>query len=76
LDDLHAFGDLDAEKCHAVLQNLGHVASQHEAHGFLLLVGFVEDAVVVIELVEDLGEFVAVVGNARWALVLTCLTHS
>jgi hypothetical protein len=61
---LHAFGHLDAEQCHGVLDGLGHVLRQYQT-GDLLGVGVgTEDAVVVIELVEVLGELVAVVGDA------------
>ena len=72
---LHALGDLDAEERHGVLDNLCHVLRQHEAHGLLLLVGLVEDAVVVIELVEDLRQLVALVGNARRTVILAGLLY-
>ena len=60
----HAFGDFDAKETHAVLDDFGNVLGKHETDGLLLLVGLVEDRIVVIELVEHLGQFVAVVGNA------------
>ena len=58
---LHPFGHFDAEEAHAVLDDLGHVLGYDEAHGLLLLVGLIEDRVVVIELVEHLRELIAVV---------------
>ena len=73
---LHAFGYLDAEEAHTVPDNLGNVLGQHEAHGLLLLVGFVEDRIIVIELVEHLCQFVALVGDARGRVVLACLLNS
>ena len=62
---LHPFGHFDAEEAHAVLDDLGHVLGYDEAHGLLLLVGLIEDRVVVIELVEHLRELIAVVGDTR-----------
>ena len=44
---LHPFGHFDAEETHAVLDDLGHVLGNDEAHGLLLLVGLIEDRVVV-----------------------------
>ena len=41
-----------------------YILGEYEAEGTFLGIGLVEDAVVMIELVEDLGELVAVVGNA------------
>ena len=61
---LHTLRNLDAEESHTVLDDFGDIAGEDKAEGTLLLVGLVEDAVVMIELVEDLGELVAVVGNA------------
>ena len=46
-----------------------------EAEHLLLLVLFAEDAVVVIELVELLGQLIAVVGNAARTVVLAGLGH-
>ena len=61
---LHTFWDFDAKQAHATLDDLCHVLGKHEADGLLLFVGLVEDRVVMVELVEHLCEFVAVVGNA------------
>ena len=61
---LHSFRNLDAEKCHAVLDGLCHVLGDEQAELRLLVGVSIEDAEVVVELVECLGQFVAVVGNA------------
>ena len=61
---LHPLGHLDAQQAHAVADNLRHVGSKYQAHLFLCLGVGIEDAVVVVELVELLGEFIAVVGDA------------
>ena len=61
---LHPLGHLDAQQTHAVADNLRHVGSKYQAHLFLCLGVGIEDAVVVVELVELLGEFIAVVGDA------------
>ena len=65
LGGLHTLGHFDAEEAHAVADDLGHVAGQHQTHLLLGLVGFVQDGVVVVELVEDLRQFVDVVGDAE-----------
>ena len=72
---LHAFGDFDAKEAHAVPDDLSDVLGEHEADGFLLLVGLIQNAIVVVELVEDLCELVAVVGNTAGAVVFTCLLY-
>ena len=61
---LHPLRHFDAEESHAVAQRLGYVAGNDETREFLLIGVCSEDAVVVIELVELLGQFVAVVGYA------------
>ena len=61
---LHALRHLDAQQTHAILDNLGDVLCQHQAHGLDVLVGLVEDGVIVIELVENFRQFIAVVGDA------------
>jgi high-affinity nickel permease len=72
---LHAFGDFDAKEAHAVLDDIGDVLGEHEADGFLLLVGLIQNAIVVVELVEDLCELVAVVGNTAGAIIFTSLLY-
>ena len=61
---LHALRHFDTQQSHGVLDNLGHVLGQHQTDGLLLLVRLVEDREIVVELVEHLGQLVAVVGNA------------
>ena len=61
---LHALWHLDAQQTHGILDDLGYILGQHKTEELLLLVGLVEDRVVMIELIEHLGELVAVVGNA------------
>ena len=65
VNTLHSLGNFDTQQAHGVLDDLRHVAGQHKAHGLLVGVGLVEYRVVVVELVEHLRQFVAVVGNAR-----------
>ena len=62
---LHALWDFNTQQSHTVLQDLGYVTGYHQTDLLLGFVLLVEDAVVMIELVEHLGELVAVVGNAR-----------
>ena len=61
---LHALWHLDAQQTHGVLDDLGHILGQNKAEELLLLIRLVEDRVVMIELIEHLGELVAVVGDA------------
>ena len=61
---LHSLRHFDAQQGHAVLDDLGHVAGNDQTRLLLALVLLVEDGVVVVELVEHLGQLVAVVGNA------------
>jgi hypothetical protein len=67
---LHALRHLDAEQRHTVLDGLAHVGGEHQAEGLGLVGLSREDAVVVVELVEELGELVAVVGDACGVVVL------
>ena len=61
---LHPLRHFDAKQTHAILDDLGYILCQYKAEELLLLIGLVEDRVVVIELIEHLGELVAVVGDA------------
>lgn len=61
---LHALRHLDAKQTHTILDNLSYILSQHEAEELLLLIRLVENRVVVVELIEHLGELVTVVGDA------------
>ena len=72
---LHPFGHLDAEQAHAEADDFGNCLSKGETEEFEGLVGLAEDGEVVVELVERLGEFVAVVADARGAVVGACLTN-
>ena len=72
---LHALRNLNTQESHTVLQDLRYVLGQHQADGLLLLVRLVQDGVIVIELVEHLGQLVAVVGNAGRRVVLTSLLY-
>ena len=60
---LHSFWNLDAEQRHTVLQDLSHVGSKNQTGNLLSLALSIQDAVIVIELVELLGQLVAVVSN-------------
>ena len=72
---LHAFGHLDAEQAHAEADDFGDCLGEGETEEFEGFVGLAEDGEVVVELVERLSEFVAVVADARWAVVGACLTN-
>ena len=56
---LHSFWNLDAEQRHTVLQNLSHVGCKNQTGNLLSLALSIQDAVVVIELVELLGQLIA-----------------
>ena len=58
---LHALRHFDSEESHTVLEGLCHVLGDDEACKLLVLGVSTEDAVIVIELVELLGQLVAVV---------------
>ena len=61
---LHSLWNFDTQQAHAILDDLGYVLRQHQTEESLLLIWFVQDGVVMIELVEHLCELVAVVGDA------------
>ena len=61
---LHSFRHFNTQQIHAVLDDLGNVLGQHEPYELLLLIRLVQDGIVVVELVEDLCQFIAVVGDA------------
>ena len=75
LGSLHSFWNLDAEKCHTVLQDLSDIGSKNQTGDFLCLALSIQDAVVVIELVELLGQLVAVVGNTSRVVVVACIGY-
>ena len=53
---LHSFWNLDAEQRHTILQDLCHVGCKNQTGNLLCLALSIQDAVVVIELVELLGQ--------------------
>lgn len=67
---LHSFWNLDAEQRHTVLQDLCHVGCKNQTGNLLSLALSIQDAVVVIELVELLGQLVAVVSNTTRVVVV------
>lgn len=73
---LHPLWYLYAEQCHAILNHFSHVLSQYEAGNLLCFGICIEDAIVVIELIELLGQFVAIVSNTTWTIVYTSLCNS
>ena len=72
---LHPFGHLDAEESHAEGDDFGDGFGKGEAEDFQVFVGFAKDGEVVVELIECLREVVAVVADARGAVVGACLTN-
>lgn len=72
---LHAFGHLNAEQAHAEADDFCHCLGEGETEEFEGLVGLAKDGEIVVELVERLGEFVAVIADARRAVVGACLTN-
>ena len=67
---LHSFWNLDAEQRHTVLQDFCHVGCKNQTGNLLSLALSIQDAVVVIELVELLSQLVAVVSNATRVVVV------
>ena len=61
---LHPFRHFNTQQTHAVADNLGHIGGKNQSQGLFLRSVGVENAVVVIELIELFGQFIAVVGNA------------
>ena len=73
---LHSFRNLDAEQRHTILQNLSHVGCKNQTGNLLSLALGIQDAVVVIELVELLGQLVAVVSDTTRVVVVACIGYS
>src|SRR5574344_1652428 len=73
---LNAFRNLNTEKLHTILDGLAYILGKHKANNLLLVCIGIQNAIVMIELIEFLGEFVAVVGNAAWTVILACLFYS
>ena len=67
---LHSFWNLDAEQRHTVLQDLCHVGCKNQTGNLLSLALSIQNAVVVIELVELLSQLVAVVSDATRVVVV------
>jgi len=59
---LHSLWYLNTQQAHAALDDFGYVAGNDQTNLAFLLVRLVQDGVVMIELVEDLGQFIAIVG--------------
>ena len=72
---LHSFWNLDAEQRHTVLQDLCHVGCKNQTGNLLCLALSIQDAVVVVELVELFGQLVAVVGNAARVVVVASIGY-
>ena len=60
---LHTLGNLDAQQAHAKLDDLANVLCQNQTEHLEVAVGLFHDAEVMVELVELLGQVIAVVGN-------------
>ena len=72
---LHPLWHFNTEQCHTVLDDLSHILGNHQTGNLLCFGISVEDAVIMIELVELLSQLIAVVCNTTWALVDTSLCN-
>src|SRR5574344_1879600 len=66
---LHSFGYLDTKQRHTLTDNLCNIARNDKSKQLLIRILFVQDAIVVIELVESLCQFITVIGDAAWTVV-------
>ena len=61
---LHPFGHLYSQESHAEADDFGNGFGEREAEHLEVFILFAKNGEVVVELVECLGEFVAVVADA------------
>ncbi len=72
---LHPLRHFNTQESHTVAKGLGNVASDDETHGLRSFALGIEDAVVVVELIELLRQLIAVVGDAGGRIVLASLLN-
>ena len=76
IDHLHFLRHLNAKQSHAKAYDFGHALTERETHGAHVIVGLLQNLVIVVEAVELLGKVIALICDDADIVVCSSLSNS
>ena len=72
-EGLHSFGDFNSQEPHSFFNDKPCEEGQFQPQQHGIFIFFFQNRDLLVELIVFFGKFVNIIGDCRWAVIITCL---